>query len=523
MQHVAAPPAGERMDLAALLRHDAAHYADRVALRLDGREVTYAALARMVDEQAGVLARLVQPGDRVALWFNNSFNWLASFIAINALGAVSVPINTRLTGAELEVILGDVRAHALIAVQHYRGRRYLDEALAVAERLPHGLVVLDASDEQPAAQWRVIPASRAVPPRDRLTPDDTLCIQYTSGTTALPKGAMLTNRAYLQTAAHVARCQRLTPNSRFLSGAPFFHCSGTMHAITTCLVAGCTLTGMSAWDPERFLDDTARYRCDVSHMVYYRDVLALGAPDARDRLASMHVTHDLGTRDYLARIHDELGIEGVSNIYGMTETCGQFTMWFPDDPIEKRTSANGRAQPGNRVRIADPDTGAILGAGGQGEIQMHGPTVTPGYFNRPEATAAAFTSDGWLRSGDLGTITADNELVYIARLKEIIRVGGENLAPAEVEQVLRDTCGVPVVCVLGIPDARLDEVAVAVVVGARVDDWQAVLASMRTRLAGFKMPRCIYTADALPMTATNRVQRAVLREWIVGGKLQRVA
>lgn len=512
-----------QLDLAGLLRYDAAHHADRVALRLDGREITFAALARMVDEQIAVLARHVAPGDRVALWFNNSFNWLASFIAINAMQAVSVPINTRLTAAELEVILRDVRAHALVTVQHYRGRRYLDEAIGVTERLPEGVVVFDASDERPAAQWRVVPASRAVPPRDALTPVDTLCIQYTSGTTALPKGAMLTNRAYLQTAAYVARCQRLTPGSRFISGAPFFHCSGTMHAITVCLLAGCTLTGMSAWDPERFLDDTARYGCDVSHMVYYRDVLALGASNARERLASMKVTHDLGTRDYLARIHDELGIEGVSNIYGMTETCGQFTMWFPDDPLESRTSRNGRPQPGNRVRIVDPDTDRVVANGEQGEIQMHGRTLTPGYFNHPDATAAAFTSDGWLRSGDLGTMTADNELVYIARLKEIIRVGGENLAPAEVEQVLRDACGVPVVCVLGIPDARLDEVAAAVVVGARVDDWQAVLVSMRTRLAGFKMPRSIYTADALPMTATNRVQRAVLREWIVGGKLQRVA
>ena len=150
--------------------------------------------------------------------------------------------------------------------------------------------------------------------------------------------------------------------------------------------------------------------------------------------------------------------------------------------------------------------------------------MTPGYFNRPEATAAAFTADGWLRSGDLGTLTADGELVYMARLKEIIRVGGENLAPAEVEQALRDACGVPQVCVLGVPDARLDEVAAAVVVGAQ-----------RRRLAGCARATCargspasrcrasIYVADALPMTATNRVQRAVLREWIVAGKLRRVA
>lgn len=510
------------LNLADLLAHDAAHFAGKPALRLDGRELTFRELARLVDEQKALLGPFIAPGDRVALWFHNSFNWLAAFLALNALGAVSVPINTRLTAAELQVILRDVRARALITVAHYRARNYLDEAMGALDALDAGMIVFDASDGCPATGWPVIRERRPLPPRTPTGVDDLLCIQYTSGTTALPKGAMLTNRAYLQTATYVARCQRLTPNSSFISAAPFFHCSGTMHAITVCLLAGCTLNALSAWDPERFLDETLQHDCDISHMVYYRDVLALGAERARPRLATMRVTHDLGTRDYLARIHDELGIAGVSNIYGMTETCGNFAMWFPDDVLDKRLSANGRPQPGNGVRIVDPDTGAQLPIGAAGEIQMKGSTVTPGYFNRPDATAAAFTADGWLHSGDLGTITPDGDLVYIARLKEIIRVGGENLAPAEVEQALRDACRVQQVCVLGIPDARLDEVATAVVVGASGTDWQVVLREMRTRLAGFKMPKSIYTADELPMTATNRVQRAVLREWIADGKLTRV-
>jgi len=509
------------LTLAVVLRHDAAYYAGKPALRLDGAEITYAALAHAVEARMRELGAHIAAGDRVALWFHNSFGWLTAFLALNALGAVSVPINTRLTASELGVILRDVEARALITVRHYRKRDYLDEALSVLDTLDQATIVFDASADLDGP-WPVTLPSRGGVPRASAVADDLLCIQYTSGTTALPKGVMLTNRAYVQTAAYVARCQRLTPSSRFISGAPFFHCSGTMHAITTSLLAGCTLTGMSAWDPERFCDETARYQCDVSHMVYYRDVLALGSPTARRRVASMRVTHDLGTPDYLARIHDELGIAGVSNLYGMTETCGQFTMWFPDDPLDKRLAANGRPQPGNRVRIADAN-GAALPPGQFGEIQMQGPTVTRGYFNRPDASAAAFTSDGWLRSGDLGTLTPDGELVYAAREKEIIRVGGENLAPAEVEQVLRDACNVQQVCVVGVPDARLDEVPAAVIVGTSVTDWTGVLATLRTRLAGFKVPRSIYTAAELPMTATNRVQRAVLREWIASGKLTRVA
>src|SRR5689334_192799 len=169
-------------DLATLLRYDAAHYADRVALRLDRREITFSQLASAVDEAAPALARHVAAGDRVALWFGNSFNWLVSFLAVNAIGAVSVPINTRLTPAEVEVILRDVRAHALIAVRQYRGRGYLDEALALRDALPEGIVVFDASDELPASQWPVLAAQRER--AQGASRDDLLCIQYTSGTTA---------------------------------------------------------------------------------------------------------------------------------------------------------------------------------------------------------------------------------------------------------------------------------------------------------------------------------------------------
>lgn len=508
--------------LADLLWHDTIHFAEQTAVRLDGRALTYKQLGREVEALARVLRRHVSPGDRVGLWLQNSFAWLSAFLALNAIGAVSVPVNTRLTEAELQTILRNARVRVLITGGLYRGRNYLDEAAALLRSGGDGMTIIAASDDKPAAEWPVIMDSRPASPPG-IGADDLLCVHYTSGTTAAPKGVMLTNRAYLRTAAYVARCQRLTPSSRFISAAPFFHCSGTMHAITVCLMAGCTLNSLSVWDPEWFVEEVRRNRCDVSHMIYYRDVLALGVERVRDSLTTMRIAHDLGTRDYLLRIHDDLGIEGISNLYGMTETAGQFTMWFPDDPLEDRISGNGRPQPGNRVRIGDPATGAPLEPDATGEIQMKGPTITPGYFNRPEETETAFTADGWLRSGDFGRIATDGHLVYVSRFKEIIRVGGENLAPAEVEQALRDACRARQVCVIGIPDARLDEVPAAVVVGAEISDWPTVLRDLRTRLAGFKIPKAVYVAGELPMTATNRVQRAVLKEWLISNRLERVA
>jgi acyl-CoA synthetase (AMP-forming)/AMP-acid ligase II len=515
---------GRSLRIADLLWHNERQQPARAALCIDGQSRTWTELAAGTRAAATHLSGFVAPGQRVGLWLHNSYAWVECFLALDALGAVCVPINTRLTGQELRQIFGIAQLHALVTTPHYRGRRYAEEARAVVEDAGARVDLLEADDALPPARWRhQVLGSRAGPHSAGGTPPGVFCIQYTSGTTAVPKGVMLTDAGYLATAAYVARCQRLTPSSRFASAAPFFHCSGSMHALTVCMLAGCTLHSMSVWDPERYLATVAAQACDVSHMVYYRDVLALPPQArARERLATMRVTHDLGTPGFLRRIHDELGIAGVSNLYGMTETCGQFTMWFPDDPLELRVSGNGRPQPGNAVRIADPDTGAEVPAGATGEIQMRGSTVSPGYFRGPDAQAAAFTADGWFRSGDLGRVGEHGQLVYVARLKEMIRVGGENLAPAEVEQALRDVCGAGAVCVLGVPDPRLDEVPAAVLVRPATQDWPAAMAQLRQRLAGFKLPRAVYLADELPMTATNRVQRATLQAWISENRLQRV-
>ncbi len=513
----AAPGTARLVDL---LHYNATHFGGRTAVRIDGAGITYTELERRVAETAAVLGRQVRAGDRVALWMHNCHAWVVSFLALNALGAVSVPVNTRLTPAELAVILLDAEVRALITTPHYRGRHYLEEALSGLPQHPAGMLVYGASDDQAAGDWPVqaLPGKFDAPAAG----DALLCIQYTSGTTATPKGVMISDDAYLRTAAYVARCQGLLPSSNFISAGPFFHCSGSMHAISVCLSAGCTLNSMSVWDPLRYLDLVEQFRCEVSHACLLRDVMALGADRARPKLATLRVAHALGTREYLTQLHDELGIAGISNIYGMTETAGQFTMWFSDDPLEKRASGNGRPQPGNELRIADTITGLALPAGVAGEIQMRGATITRGYFNRPEANAEAFTADGWLRSGDIGRLTDDHELVYVARLKEIIRVGGENLAPDEVEQVMRDFTGIQQICVLGVPDPRLDEVAAAVVIGAEAHDWHGILARLRERLAGYKMPRAIYSATEFPMTATNKVQRAVLKQRLLRGELPRV-
>ncbi|MDP4836778.1 MAG: acyl--CoA ligase [Burkholderiales bacterium] len=511
------------MKLSDLLRFNAQRYGDKVALRLNGKSWSFRELHTRVEDFCQTHGTIIGPTDRVALWFNNSINWLTAFIGINALDAISVPINTRLTASEIEGILCETAPRAVLTVKNARNRDYYSEAQHLINTHRLQTVLIDADQDLWPHEWTQEQFTDPLVSDVRNDLDGLLCIQYTSGTTASPKGAMLSTSAYLATANYVARCQQLSPNSSFISAAPFFHCSGTMHAITVCLLAGCTLNSIDVWDPELFLWETEKYKCDVSHMIYFRDVIALNSPKALGMLTTLKVGHELGTYDYLKRVKEELGIPGLSNLYGMTETCGQFTMWFADDDSQRRLSANGRPQPGNEIRIVEPGTDRTLPHGDLGEIVMKGATLTPGYFKKTKDSNATWTDTGWLRSGDLGSLSENGELTYVARIKDVIRVGGENLAPAEVEQVLREVCSVDQVCVLAMPHERLDEVPIAVICGEFDHSNTSLKARLKDRLAGFKIPREIYLIDEMPLTATNRVQKHLLLEWISQGKLPKLS
>jgi acyl-CoA synthetase (AMP-forming)/AMP-acid ligase II len=504
--------------LHAALEHGAWHYPDKTALSVDGEALTYAGLARAADEFAAALARHGLAAPTVALWLPNSHAWAAAFLGTSRSDGVAVPVSTRLTAAEMEYIVRHAGADVLVTTAGYRGR---DHAAEAASRFAGGgdgpaLVVAGSAG---GTRWMSGVRRPAAPVPH---PEGLLCVQYTSGTTAQPKGVMLSQANYLFAAHAVGRCQLLTPGSQFISAAPFFHCSGSLHALAVCLAAGCTLHTLSAWDAERCADTVYRHACDAGHGLFFPDLLELERATAWRQLASLRTAGGIGSATVLRRVHEELGIAGVAALYGMTETCGNHTMWFPDDPLEQRLLAHGRAHPGAAVRIV-PD-GAGAATGDEGEIQVRGPNVTRGYYRDEGATAALFTADGWLRTGDTGRLSPQGELTYLARSRELIRVGGENLAPLEVEEALVEATGAQGACVVGVPDARLAEVPVAVLVlgAAPVPHWDAALQRLRERLAGFKLPRSIYLAEELPLTSNRKLRRAEVRRWIADGTLRRV-
>lgn len=505
-----------------LLFNNALRYPNKTALRIDNVELTYLELKKNVLDIKKILCQYVHPGDRVGIWMQNSFSWVATFLAINSIGAISVPINTRLTKHELAVILNDAKISTLISSKTYRGRRYLEEAIECVNFANINCRIFEAMDFISTDKWYVYQSNFECPQTLFHIPDDVFCIQYTSGTTSIPKGVMLTNASYITTAAYVANCQGLTPQSNLISAGPFFHCSGSMHGITVCLWTGCTLNSFVIWDPNQYLDIVAKYKCDVSHGCFLRDVLNLNSSSSRSQLKSLRVAHAVGLPNYLITLRDELGIDGISNIYGMTETSGQFTMWSFEDSFVKRVSGNGRPQRGNQFRIVDIDTNQPVLLGMEGEIQMSGLTLTLGYFNRSESNAQAWTSDGWFRSGDRGQVGKNGELIYLGRYKDLLRVGGENCSPEEIELAIQEITGIKNVCVFSLKDSRLDEIPVAVVIDHSNRDWTDVLRKLKNRLAGFKIPRDIYSALEFPMTITNRVQRHILKDGILNNKFKKL-
>lgn len=501
-----------------IMAHNRFYYGDRTAITIDECAITFSQLGKLASDVRNFLGQFVCEGEAVAIWLPNSFAWVASLLAARELGAVVVPVNTRLTAREMAYIIEDSGAVAVIAASDFRGRDFVAEAVAT---LPSGVVVVDASNDSEASAWQAIGNRGA---QNRVVPlaAGLMFIQYTSGTTNEPKGVMITEDAFMLTANYCARAQRLSPSSQFMSATPLFHCSGNMHALTTCLIAGSTLHTMSMWDVEKFLHLCSKFRGDVGHGIFMRDVLAYGTEKARRFLGTLDVLAATGSQDDLLMIHDELGIRGVSNLFGMTECCGNLTMWHPDAPLKARISGNGRPQAGNEIRIMGIDSLEPLPAGEAGEIQIRGPTITRGYFNSQDQTAAAFTEDGWLRTGDIGTLTPEFGLSYKTRLKEMIRVGGENVASAEVEQVLREVTDLKELCVVAVSDERLGEVPVLVAVVPEGFDWGSMVPRLRERLAGFKIPRAIYTTASFEKTATNRIQKGRVRRDLAEGKLERI-
>jgi acyl-CoA synthetase (AMP-forming)/AMP-acid ligase II len=508
---------GHRLTTPAVLDRMALDYADHEAVVTPDRTFTFAELRDEVRRTAAAMAGLgVQPGDRVAIWCPNTWHWVVACLAIHYAGAVVVPINTRYTAEEAADIIGRTGAPLLIAMGRFLGAdrsAELDRDALPALRHIVRIPVEDADtgwDDFLAGPQP--PLSEVDARAAAVGPDDISDILFTSGTTGRSKGVLCRHRQSLSASASWAACGQVTSADRYLCINPFFHNFGYKAGILACLQTGATLVPQLMFDAERTLRAVQEHRITVlpGPPTIYQTLL--DHPSRKDfDLSSLRfaVTGAATVPVVLIeRMQSELDFEVVLTAYGLTEATGFGTMCrMDDDPVTVATTC-GRPMADFELRIASPDDG------GAGEVLLRGPNVMVGYLDDPAATAAAIDAEGWLHTGDIGTVDDAGNLRITDRLKDMYICGGFNVYPAEVEQVLARLDGVAEAAVIGVPDDRLGEVGRAFIVrrvGAELDE-EAVIAYTRKHLANFKAPRSVAFLEELPRNAGGKVVKPTLRE-----------
>ena len=495
----------------------------------DGR-VTYAQLQDRVARAQRVLRDLgVGRGTRVALCFGNSARWMELFYAVTGLGAVAIPVNTRYRADELAYALRQSRASILVTADRVLSTDVtgmlrdrvpeLEHALPSADfpDLRHVCVDATAGSAVPpgASSWpellKRVPATGAEL-INSAAPDDVALVQYTSGTTARPKGVLLTHRNMCLDAWHSGLRMGLRAADRFHSVRPFFHVAGSTLSVLTSAQHCTTLVTMLRFEPGRALEVLEAERCTHFSGNDTIALMLLDHPDRSRRRLVLRGAWVAASATVVRRVAAELGAAEVVVGYGLSEASpnvAQSAWW---EPAEVRLSGAMLPEPGVRVRLRDRASGELSPTGRVGEIEVNGWNVMRGYLDDAAATAEVLDAEGWLRTGDLGRFDDTGRLHFVGRDKEIIRVGGENVAPSEVEDLLLQHPEVLQAAVVGVPDPRLIEVPFAFVrvrETARCDENDLVEWA-RPRIASFKVPRYVRIVtdfSEVGMTASSKIQK----------------
>ena len=474
----------------------------------------------------GLHALGVRRGDKVAILMGNRPEWLVADFAILALGAVMVSLNTWATRRELAWMLDHSDASVLVTVDRFLGQDYagaLGEITAAGGLPKLRRVVRIAPDGRAlpgGVSWdAVMRAGEAVPEsvidaaEEAVSPPDVACILYTSGSTSNPKGVQLQHFALVENMWGIGERLRLRAGDRLWLAVSLFWGLGCENALFALMTHAGTIVLQERFDAGEAIDLIERERCTVVYATPNMARAIADHPGCRPgRLATLRTGVTIGTPEQVRLLAEGLGAAEVCNVYGLTETYGNCTVTDADDPIEVRAASVGRPLPGFEIAVADPETGRPLASGEVGEIRVRG-YVTCGYYRDEDRNREAFDTDGWFRTGDLGCLDGSGRLYFRGRLKEMIKTGGINVAPVEVEEVLTSHPGVEQAYVVGLPDAERDEVVAAVVVprepGAGAADEASLRAHCAEALAAYKRPRRYrwVAAEELPLTTTGKVRK----------------
>ena len=464
-------------------------YAELEALADDVVRMPFAALAEATRQAAyNAIARGVRPGDRVAIWAPNVWQWVVAALGVSAAGGVLVPINTRFKADEAQYVIERSAATFTLTVGEFLGVDY--QSMCDGVLLDEFLATEASPVELPDVH-----------------PDDLSDIIFTSGTTGRPKGVMTTHAQSTRVFATWSEIMGLRAGDRYLIVNPFFHTFGYKAGILAAVMRGATIVPHAVFDPVTVMEKVEAERITMLPGPPALHQQILDHPDRRQHdLSSLRLCATGAAAipvEMIRRMRDELSYETIITAYGLSECTGTATMCRADDDPETIATTSGRAIPDVEVRIAE-----------DGEILVRGYNVTQGYLDDPEATAEAIEPDGWLHTGDIGEMDDRGYVKITDRKKDMFIAGGFNAYPAEIEQVLTQHPSVSQAAVVGMPDERLGEVGRAFVIpraGATID-VDELIAWARERMANYKVPRRIEVVDALPLNASGKVLKYVLRE-----------
>ncbi|MPY91697.1 MAG: AMP-binding protein [Acidimicrobiia bacterium] len=502
----------------------AQRWGDREALVFGGRRWTHGEVAVEVDRVAkGLVGLGVEPGDKVGIWMTNRPEWLFLMYAISRVGAVIVPLNTRYRAEDVAYAVDWADVSTLV-VNDRSGP--VDYSAMVREALPHWpklsrLVVLGEDRPEGALSWedllaagsRVEDATVVARAAD-VDPGAPAIIIYTSGTTSAPKGAVHSH-AVVRSVGERAQMHGVTVADVHAGYLPLFHAFGFTEVALMSTMTGSRQVLFEAFDANEVLDAAEAEGITMFHGfdTHWSDFIrAQQARPRQLRLRMGTLAAGMQSSTPVAYKANEVFCPTVSG-WGMSEVWTALVVSHVTATPEQRLEASGYPMLDVELRVVDPATGADLPPDTPGELLSRSYTTMLGYYNDPVATAATIDTEGWLHSGDLARLRPDGHVVFMGRLKDMLKVGGENVAPAEVEGRLRELDGVVDVAVVGYPDPRLGEVPVAYVLvepGAGVDD-EALLEHLRGRVASFKIPRHVRLVAELPMTPTGKVRKVELR------------
>lgn len=542
------------MTIGQLLDRQAERYPDREALVYNYPEIgldmrlSYAQLRDITNHLArGLMALGIEKGEHVAVWASNVPEWILLQMALARVGAVMVTVNTAYQWSELEYVLRQGDVTTLFLVEEVRGNSYLNSLYKIAPELKElddplhqplqsanlprlkRAVVLSANEHPGLLTYAQVDAlgetvsDEALQARQAsVTPFDVMQIQYTSGTTGFPKGAMMTHRGHINNAFLFSQRAGFTPDDRYVSPMPLFHVGGCMLGTLAMLVTGGTYIPLIAFDAAKSLELISNERATIYFGVPTMLVALLNHPRflaGEFDVSPLRVVGSGGSPVpvvLMEQIKAKMGAD-VFIVFGMTEASGVVTQTLLDDSFELKSSTVGIPLTHTQLKIIDPATGEAVGFGERGELLTRGFHIMRGYYNMPQMTASAIDEEGWYHTGDMAIMNAQGYVNIVGRLKDMIIRGGENLYPAEVEQFLMRHPQVSDAQVIGVPDAFMGEEMVALIKlkpGESASE-EEIRQYCQGAISKNKIPRYMRFVSEYPLTTSGKVKKFELRAQMI--------